>query len=83
MTHQYMPKIFHGPAKTLAPPSYILNVQSLKIKKSPLKKSVKVVFCGKNGAQISGFSIVKNSKPLKKMFIEKKFVQLLCADKIF
>ena len=30
MTHQYMPKIFHGPHKNSpAPPSYIINVQSV------------------------------------------------------
>ena len=29
MAHQYMPKMFHGPTKTLRPPSYILNVRSL------------------------------------------------------
>ena len=29
MVHQYMPKIFHDPTKTIPPPSYILNVRSL------------------------------------------------------
>ena len=29
MAHQYMPKMFHGPTKTLRPPSYILKVRSL------------------------------------------------------
>ena len=29
MANQYMPKIFHGPTKTLRPPSYTFNVWSL------------------------------------------------------
>ena len=29
MAHQYMPKIFYEPHKTLLPPSYIINVRSL------------------------------------------------------
>ena len=39
---------------------------------------------GKNGAQISGFSVVKKAQsPWKKCFLKKKSVQLICADKIF
>ena len=30
MAYQHMPKIFHGPHKNPPPPSYILNVLSLK-----------------------------------------------------
>ena len=33
MAHQYLPKIFHDPHKTLRPPSYILNVRSLMFQK--------------------------------------------------
>ena len=39
---------------------------------------------GKNGAQISGFSVVKKApSPWKKCFSKRKSVQLICADKIF
>ena len=31
MDHQCLPKIFHGPCKNPLPPSYILNVRSLKL----------------------------------------------------
>ena len=38
---------------------------------------------GKNGAQISGFSVLKKApSPWKKTFFEKKSVQLICADRI-
>ena len=34
MAHQYMPKIFDGPHRNpVGPPSYILNVRSLNIRK--------------------------------------------------
>ena len=39
---------------------------------------------GKNGAQISGFSVVKKApSPSKKNYSKKISVQLICADKIF
>ena len=39
---------------------------------------------GKNGAQISGFSVVKKAPSLEKnVFRKKKSVQPICADKIF
>ena len=39
---------------------------------------------GKNGAQIGGFSVVKKApSPWKKFFLKKKYVQRICADKIF
>ena len=38
----------------------------------------------KNGAQISGSSVVKKApSPWQKCFLKKKSVQLICADKIF
>ena len=39
---------------------------------------------GKNGAQISGFLAVKKApNTWKKNFSKKKYVQPICADKIF
>ena len=38
---------------------------------------------GKNGTQVSGFSVVKKApRPWEKVFSEKS-VQLVCVDKIF
>ena len=49
-----------------------------------MKKRVKLIFVGKNGAQISSFLVVKKApSPWKKCFSKKKSVQLICADKIF
>ena len=45
------------------------------------KVYTKSIFCGKNGAQISGFSVEKPLVLEKK--IKKKYVQHICADKIF
>ena len=42
-----------------------------------------MIFCRKNDAQISGFSVVKEAPSLDNMFYEKKCVQLICADAIF
>ena len=39
---------------------------------------------GKNGTQISGFSVVKKApSPWKNVFRKKKSVQLICTDKTF
>ena len=50
-----------------------------------LKNKYKIsFFVEKNEAQISGFAVVKkSSKSLKKIFLEKKIVHLICADMIF
>ena len=49
-----------------------------------MKKSIKLSFVGKNGAQTSSFSAMKKApSPWKKCFSKLNSVQLICEDKIF
>ena len=41
---------------------------------------MKLIFCGKNEAQISGFAVVKKALK-KKIFFEKKFFQLISSKR--
>ena len=49
-----------------------------------MKKSKKLIFCGKNDAQVSGFAVVKKaSSPWKKIFPKEISFKLICTDKTF